>query len=129
MGVKTYQAYTMAEALVAAKGDLGADAVILETRSFRRGGVLGVRRKTIFELTATSGDRADLSTTAVPRRVTDRAVREYARVNPISTTRESSPPDLTRTRRLAQALADDHVRHLTSLLKMGTAPAVVRAAQ
>ncbi len=41
MGIKTYQAYTMAEALAAAKGDLGADAVILETRTFRRGGCSG----------------------------------------------------------------------------------------
>jgi len=91
LGVKTYQAYTMAEALVAAKGDLGADAVILETRTFRRGGVLGVRRKTIFELTATSGDRAELSTAKRARRGTpasigsasaagNLAAREYARV-------------------------------------------------
>ncbi len=113
MGVKTYQAYTMAEALVAAKSDLGADAVILETRSFRRGGVLGVRRKTIFELTATSGDRADLSTARRARRVTPAAslaAREYARVAPPPAVRERGPSDRTRTRRLAQALAEAHDR-------------------
>ena len=120
MGVKTYQAYTMAEALVAAKRDLGADAVILETRSFRRGGVLGVRRKTIFELTATSGDRADLSTASRARRVSpaaNAAAREYARVAPpptaaveVAAMREAGPSDRTRTRRLAQALAEAHDR-------------------
>ncbi len=122
MGVKTYQAYTMAEALVEAKRDLGADAVILETRSFRRGGVLGVRRTTIFELTATSGDRADLSTARRARRGTPApdgaasaaaslAAREYARVAPPApAVRAGGPSDRTRTRRLAQALAEAHDR-------------------
>lgn len=53
MNLKTYQAYTMAEALAAVKRDLGSDAVILNTRSFQRGGVLGIGRKTIVEVTAT----------------------------------------------------------------------------
>ncbi len=119
MGVKTYQAYTMAEALVAAKRDLGADAVILETRSFRRGGVLGIRRKTIFELTATSGDRADLSTARRAGRVSpaaSAAAREYARVasspspSPSPTVREAGPSDRTRIRQLAQTLAEAHDR-------------------
>ncbi len=115
MGIKTYQAYTMAEALAAAKGDLGADAVILETRTFRRGGVLGVRRRTIFELTATSSDRVD-----PPPAARSRALREYDRV----AKRSPAPPptpvatpvptpaasDFTRTRRFAQALAETHDR-------------------
>jgi flagellar biosynthesis protein FlhF len=114
----------MAEALVAAKRDLGADAVILETRTFRRGGVLGVRRKTIFELTATSGDRAELSTAKRTRRgtpapggaataVASLAAREYARVAVPTApppAAEAGPSDRTRTRRLAQALAEAHDR-------------------
>ena len=39
----------MSEALDAAKRDLGAEATILETRSFKRGGILGFGKKTIFE--------------------------------------------------------------------------------
>jgi len=129
MGVKTYQAYTMAEALAAAKGDLGADAVILETRTFRRGGVLGVRRKTICELTASSSDRAD-----PPRAARTRAIRQYNRVArsspaPIKVTSRPPTPartptltpapsrtatptasDFTRTRRLAQGLTEAHDR-------------------
>lgn len=53
VNLKTYQAYTMSEALTAVKHDLGADAVIINTRSFRRGGFLGIGRKTIIEVTAT----------------------------------------------------------------------------
>ena len=64
MGVKTYQAYTMAEALDVAKRDLGANAVVLETRSFKRGGLFGLGRRSVFELTATDADRAELSTAA-----------------------------------------------------------------
>ena len=39
MELKIYQAYTMAEALAAVKRDLGPQAVILSTRSFKRGGL------------------------------------------------------------------------------------------
>ena len=46
MNLRTYQAFTMAEALAAVKRDLGADAVILNTRCFQRGGLfrIGGRR-------------------------------------------------------------------------------------
>jgi len=45
----------MAEALEAVKSDLGEDAVILHTRTFRRGGVLGIGAKNIVEVTAADG--------------------------------------------------------------------------
>lgn len=44
----------MAEALVKVKKDLGRDAVILNTRTFKAGGMLGVGRKTRVEITATT---------------------------------------------------------------------------
>lgn len=49
---RTYQAYTMAEALAAVKYDLGAEAIILSTRTFKRGGLLGLGRRTVVEVTA-----------------------------------------------------------------------------
>lgn len=55
MNLRTYQAYTMAEALGAVKRDLGADAVILGTRTFRRRSamwMLGFGGRTIVEVTA-----------------------------------------------------------------------------
>ena len=54
MDLKTYHAYTMAEALAAVKRDLGPSAVILHTRTFHRGGILGIGRKLIVEVTATA---------------------------------------------------------------------------
>ncbi|MCZ6611339.1 MAG: flagellar biosynthesis protein FlhF [Planctomycetota bacterium] len=124
MGVKTYQAYTMAEALAAAKRDLGADAVILETRTFKRGGLLGIGRKTIFELTATTADRAELSharrSGRLPRPVSKAASEAYGR----SIGRASASSTLAkvsaeksresqgiRARRLAQTTVETH-KHL-----------------
>ncbi|MBX3374564.1 MAG: flagellar biosynthesis protein FlhF [Phycisphaeraceae bacterium] len=55
MNLRTYQAYTMAEALGAVKRELGADAVILGTRTFRRRSamwMLGFGGRTIVEVTA-----------------------------------------------------------------------------
>ncbi len=53
MDCRTYQAFSMADALAAVKQDLGEDAVILNTRSFKRGGVMGLGRQNIVEVTAT----------------------------------------------------------------------------
>ena len=54
MTLKTYRASTMAAALSEVKRDLGGDAVILHTRSFKAGGVLGVGARSIVEITATA---------------------------------------------------------------------------
>ncbi len=50
--LKTYQAFSMAEALTAVKRDLGRDAVILHTRNFRKGGFLGFGGRQMWEITA-----------------------------------------------------------------------------
>ncbi len=55
MTLKTYQGATMAEALACVKRDLGRGAVILQTRTIRKGGVLGFGGREIVEITA-SGD-------------------------------------------------------------------------
>jgi len=52
MSVKTYQAKSMAEALTQVKGDMGTNAVILHTRSFKRGGVMGFWARNVVEVTA-----------------------------------------------------------------------------
>ena len=52
MKARTYLANTMDEAIAAVRRDLGSDAVILETRTSRRGGVLGLFARSIIELRA-----------------------------------------------------------------------------
>lgn len=55
MNLKTYHADSIAEALREIKRELGRDAVILHTRTYRKGGWLGLRARTRVEITATSG--------------------------------------------------------------------------
>lgn len=62
MNLKTYRADTMAKALAEVKKDLGSDAVILHTRSFKVGGVMGVGAKAMVEITA-----ADTPPASTPR--------------------------------------------------------------
>jgi flagellar biosynthesis protein FlhF len=52
MEMQTFQANSMADALEKVKKALGSEAVILHTRTLRRGGVLGVGAKTVVEITA-----------------------------------------------------------------------------
>ena len=67
----------MAQALALVKRDLGSDAVVLHTRSYKRGGVLGIGARTIVEVTAGKGSEVARSrrraagttrATALPKR-------------------------------------------------------------
>lgn len=55
VSLKTFQAPSMQDALAAVKRELGKDAVILHTRSFKSGGFLGLGRKPVVEITASAG--------------------------------------------------------------------------
>ncbi|GMV97377.1 MAG: hypothetical protein AMXMBFR83_17350 [Phycisphaerae bacterium] len=52
MDLKTYQGNSLAEALEKVKKDLGREAVILHTRTVRKGGILGIGTRTFVEITA-----------------------------------------------------------------------------
>jgi flagellar biosynthesis protein FlhF len=54
VNLKTYRAASIAEALGQIKRDLGPAAVILHTRTFRHGGLLGFRSRQMVEITASS---------------------------------------------------------------------------
>lgn len=121
MRLKTYQAYTMAEALAAVKGDLGDDAVILNTRTFQRGGLLGIGRKTIVEVTATPAADAAAAARAedaTPRARQTQAQRAYADRKSVAGANGRPPAviearqmtdassSVLRTRRLAMAMEE-----------------------
>lgn len=57
MELKTFQAPSMSDALAKVKADLGNGAVILHTRTLKRGGFLGVGVKSLVEITATADPR------------------------------------------------------------------------
>src|ERR1700679_1373759 len=52
MRIKRYEAPTIQEALQKVKKDLGPESVILYTKTFRKGGVLGIFGKPMAEITA-----------------------------------------------------------------------------
>lgn len=52
MQLRTFRGKSMAEALIAVKRELGADALIVHTRTFKVGGVLGVGAKEEVEIVA-----------------------------------------------------------------------------
>ena len=52
MRIKRYEAPTIQEALMKVKKDLGPEAVILYTKTFRKGGMLGMFGKPMAEITA-----------------------------------------------------------------------------
>lgn len=54
MKLKTYTASTMAQALAQVRKDLGTEAMILHTRSYRTGSWLGLGGKPMVEITASS---------------------------------------------------------------------------
>lgn len=54
MNLRTYHDKSMAGALKKVKDDLGRDAVILNTRTFKRGAILGFGGKNVVEITATT---------------------------------------------------------------------------
>jgi len=78
--LKTFQANTMAEAIDQVKRKLGRDAVILHTRTFTRGGVLGFGGRTMVEITA-ARNMSDLPPLARPGKLVAKSGEEAAGVN------------------------------------------------
>ncbi|BAM04442.1 flagellar biosynthesis protein FlhF [Phycisphaera mikurensis] len=68
--MKTYTARNAADALAMARGDLGQDAVVLHTRTYRRGGLLGIPQL---------GGRAVVEVTAIALPVLQAAARRRGR--------------------------------------------------
>lgn len=73
---RTYQAWSMPEALAAAREELGEDVIVLEAHQFRRGGFFGLGRRTGWELTAAR--RAIEETPAPELDPSDQTTRDVA---------------------------------------------------
>lgn len=74
MELKTYQARSMLDALAKVKADLGREAVILHTRTVKRGGVWGIGARSVVEITATSDPRIARARAALAERDASPAV-------------------------------------------------------
>lgn len=66
MNLKTFTAESMPAALAMVKRELGSQAMILHTRTYKRGGLWGLGAKTVVEITAADGSK--MKGAAGPRR-------------------------------------------------------------
>jgi flagellar biosynthesis protein FlhF len=91
MELKTFQARSMSDALAQVKSGLGRNAVILHTRTIKRGGWFGIGARSLVEITATNDPRVLEARTAWreaegsggrPVRPARPAVRDTAAVPP-----------------------------------------------
>lgn len=80
MRLKTFRASTMADALSQVKKDLGKDAVILHTRSYKAGSIFGFGGKPTVEITAS------IEVNTAPRPTRSRAPSSTAQPDPVVTT-------------------------------------------
>ncbi|KPK74622.1 MAG: hypothetical protein AMJ79_13570 [Phycisphaerae bacterium SM23_30] len=58
MKLKNFRALSMHQALAQVKREIGPDAAIVRTRTFKRGGIFGFGARTMVEVTAGSSDQA-----------------------------------------------------------------------
>lgn len=104
MKLKTYTAETMAQALAEVRKDLGANAMILHTRSFRSGSWLGLGGKEMVEITASSPQ----PTTSKPRKT--RKAQRSAAAPVLQETKISHTPNLNKN------LNKNHISELPDIL-------------
>ncbi len=117
MNLKTFTGRNMQETLALARRSLGEDAVVLHTRSYRRGGILGFGATTVVEITA--ADQATMqrsraqkqrqnTTTREPRPSTTRSLltRPTPRVQQtVAAPSVASPASTSSTPKTAQTLS------------------------
>ncbi len=91
MNLQTYRDRTMAGALQKVKQDLGRDAVILHTRTFKRGGLFGLGGKNVVEITATTQSKR-LSNTWTHSKIAPRSGGTAAASNDAKDTSKPAAP-------------------------------------
>lgn len=67
VNLKTYQAYSVNEVLQQIRNDLGEDAAIIHTRTFKRGGILGLFAKTVIEVTVADTNTVNNNPNNIPQ--------------------------------------------------------------
>lgn len=128
----------MAEALALVKNDLGQHAVVLHTRSIKRGGVLGIGAKTIFEVTAADGrdvarqrkrEAKQSPRAEALRKAAAAEVRERANVTAPTPVEQQTAGDLIRrTYQAARSQFDTPAVEEPTDTFVGSAPTVVMPA-
>ncbi|UCD28315.1 MAG: flagellar biosynthesis protein FlhF [Planctomycetota bacterium] len=115
MNLKTYQGNSMSQALERVKADLGGNAVILDTRTIKTGGLLGVGRKTVVEITA-GRDSNTLSQRKRPPVIPDHNVAFLTAGDVESRPAGTLPAEGTASRGVTEPIAEPAVQQNNSTL-------------
>lgn len=102
MQIKEYEAYTLKECLQQVRDDLGPEAVILETRKIRKGGVLGMGARDAVCIVAAIG--ISVKEDMVTRRAPDAAPQRRSEHAPAS---RSAKPENEMVARAKSVIAAD----------------------
>lgn len=87
----------MKEAMQLVKSDLGADAVILHTKKYREGGILGFNAKEVVEVTAAIEDTPEPPKKKAPAKA--KAAKQASRIDVVSEPESQALPPLTTAQR------------------------------
>ena len=95
--MKTFTAHSMPEVLALVKQTYGSDGVILHTRSYKRGGLMGFGARQVVEVTATDGrtlaKKYKKTPAEPPRRRMAKPESPYANVLPVAPRPQRVAPD------------------------------------
>jgi len=125
VNLRTYRASSIADALSDIKRELGPDAVILHTRSFKQGGLFGFRARNLVEITASSSVNvinplARKGKAPVKKTATDRIRKAYA---PAPTSQAAAPAIAERFARPIEQMASAATASLETATLNATATA------
>jgi len=72
--IKVFKAGTMKDAMAAMKAELGDDAVILHSKKYKEGGLLGIGSKEVVEITAAVEESAMPEREVAPKPAPPRSI-------------------------------------------------------
>jgi flagellar biosynthesis protein FlhF len=128
MNLQTFKATTMAQALSQVKHTLGADAVILHTRTYQRRHWMGLRCREVVEITAGKGNRSAKGDHPAPRRPrpAPQIPAAYRAVASSSAAAQHSPKPSPPGQQLLQTPAAGHAIMLNLTQEMGQLRSMVK---
>lgn len=113
MNLKTYQAPSMPQALALVKRDLGKDAVILHTRTFKKGGFMGFGGKSIVEITASNN--VNVIARNKPKPKSRKTPPKPTATQPLPNSQTSIQPDAPNSSPLLNKLYNNHAAPTSEL--------------
>ena len=104
MGIRTYRARSMADAIDAVQRELGRDAIILHTRNYKVGGLFGIGGRPVVEVTASPASVVRERQRSQAQRPAAAQPRPAARPTPAPAPKPQPAPEPTSPQRRMELL-------------------------